>query len=126
MTAGLTLDTGALIAVERGDRRVTLLLEDTVRQGSAVHVPAGVVAQAWRGGSRQSLLARVVFSRQVAVIDLDLETARAVGTLCGISGQSDIVATHVAWHAARQGHRVVTSDPDDIARIDPTLDLIVV
>ncbi|MGH3908885.1 MAG: hypothetical protein ACRDTE_32585 [Pseudonocardiaceae bacterium] len=43
MTApsGLTLDAGALIAVERGDRRLRVLLDETERAGLPIVVPVG-------------------------------------------------------------------------------------
>ena len=47
--------------------------------------------------------------------ELDLETARAVGELCAVTGGADIVGGHVALHALRLDLAVVTSDPDDIA-----------
>ena len=41
----VVLDAGALIAVERNDRRVRRLVELAVEHGSPLHVPAGVVGQ---------------------------------------------------------------------------------
>ena len=43
---GLTLDTGALLALERGDGRVRALLRRASEVGTALDVPAGVVARA--------------------------------------------------------------------------------
>ena len=45
--AGLVLDTGALIALERGDKRVIALLHRGLVQGRAFRVPSGVVGHAW-------------------------------------------------------------------------------
>jgi predicted nucleic acid-binding protein len=59
----------------------------------------------------------------VRVPPLDHLTARAVGVLCGRSGHADIVDVHVALHAREQGHTVVTSDPDDLRAIDPSISL---
>ena len=50
--------------------------------------------------------------------------ARAVGVLCGLSGHADVVDVHVVVHARRRGHAVVTSDPEDLRRVDPTLRII--
>lgn len=54
---GATLDTGALIAIERGDRRLQALLGEATVAGAEIAVPAGVVAQdgAARGVRRASL-----------------------------------------------------------------------
>ncbi len=49
-----------------------------------------------------------------------------VGRLLAASGTSDVVDAHVVVCARRSAQRVVTSDPDDLARLDPTLEVIVV
>ena len=126
---GLTLDTGALLALERGDSRVRALLRRALETGLPLSVPAGVVAQAWRGGPRQARVARLLADPSVHVAPLDDTTARAVGLLCGRSGRSghrDIVDVHVALLAEEQGHTVVTSDPEDLSAVYPGLSLITV
>ena len=125
MTEGLCLDAGALIALERGDRRVVHLIERVHAAGGPLEVPAGVVAQVWRG-ARQARVARFLAADGVDVVDLDGETARAVGVMCGLTSCTDVVDAHVALHARRLGLGVVTSDPDDIAAFDPTLTIIAV
>ena len=125
MTAsGLSLDTGALIAVERGNRRVLALLDEAERHGLPIHVVAGVVAQAWRGGPRQARLARFLAVDGLEIPVLDSATARAVGELCGHTGHDDVVDVHVVLDARATGHLVVTSDPDDLRRVDPGLPLV--
>ena len=123
---GLTLDTGALLALERGDLRVRALLRRALERGLPLSVPAGVVAQAWQGGPRQARVARLLADPSVHVAPLDDMTARAVGLLCGRSGHRDIVDVHVALLAQEQGHTVVTSDPEDLSVIHPGLPLITV
>lgn len=125
-TTGLTLDTGALLALERGDPRVRALLRRALEHDIALAVPAGVVAQSWRGGSRQARVARLLGDPAVEVPPLDDTTARAVGLLCGRSGHSDVVDVHVALHARDRDQTVVTSDPEDLHAIDPGLRLVVV
>ena len=61
-TAGIVLDTGALIALERGDKRMIALLHRALAQGRAFRVPAGVVGQAWRNGRVQVPFARFLRS----------------------------------------------------------------
>ncbi|MDR1394022.1 MAG: hypothetical protein LBJ62_08675 [Bifidobacteriaceae bacterium] len=126
LARGLTLDTGALLALERGETRVRALLRRALEIGIDLAVPAGVVAQAWRGGPRQARIARLLGDPVVLVAALDDATARAVGLLCGRSGQADVVDARVALHAREHGHTVVTSDPDDLRLIDPGLRLVVV
>ena len=119
----LVLDSGALIALERADEFVRSLTERAVRTGTDIHVPAGVVAQVWRNGTRQARLATLLRSRGIKVAPLDLGEARAAGVLCGRSGTADIVDASVVLLARRHRAPVITSDPDDLARIDPTLTL---
>lgn len=123
---GLTLDTGALLALERGERRVRALLQRAVENQITIAVPAGVVAQAWHGGPRQARVARLLGDPAVHVVALDDLAARAVGLLCGRSGHPDVVDVHVALVARGDDAAVVTSDPDDLRRVDPSLRLIVV
>lgn len=123
---GLTLDTGALLALERGDSRVRALLRRASETGLPLSVPAGVVAQAWRGGPLQARVARLLADPSVHVAPLDDMTARAVGLLCGRSDHRDIVDVHVALLAQEQGHTVVTSDPEDLSAVHPSLPLITV
>lgn len=122
--AGLTFDTGALLAVDRGDERLRELLRRAARNSWPIAVPAGVLAQAWRGGPRQARMARLLAQPEVSVPVLDEVTARAVGQLCGLSGHHDVVDAHVAMHALRENHAVVTSDPGDIHSVAPSLTLL--
>jgi predicted nucleic acid-binding protein len=123
---GLSLDAGALIAIERGDPDVRALLREAANRGLEVHVVPEVVAQVWRGGPRQSRLGALLSARGVETPTYDVLAAREVGRLCGVTGQRDVVDVHVAWHARSRGHLVVTSDPEDLRAIDPTLPLSVV
>lgn len=116
---GICLDAGALIAVERQVGRVVALIGNELRLGRTVDIPAGALAQVWRGGPRQARLARFVNSTGVKVIPLEDQDARAIGVMCGFIGTTDVVDAHVAWHARAQGLAVLTSDPDDIARFGP-------
>jgi len=125
VTEGLCLDAGALIALERRDRRVVHLIERVHAAGGSLEVTAGVVAQVWRG-ARQARVARFLGADGVNVVDLDGETARAVGVMCGLTSCSDVVDGHVALHARRLRLSVLTSDPDDIAALDPTLTILTV
>jgi predicted nucleic acid-binding protein len=118
------LDAGALVAFERNDRRVRRLIELAAEHGASVHVPAGVVGQVWRDGSRQVRLARLLKSGLLDVQDLDLDEARAAGSLCGLAGTADLIDASVALLARRHDAAVVTSDPDDLRRLDAHLSLV--
>lgn len=107
----LVLDTGALIAFDRGDRTVRALLEQAGRNGVAVTTTTGAVAQAWRDGSRQARL--VLLLRGTLEAELTRERCRAVGRLLGRSGRGDVVDASIV-DAAVDGDEILTSDPDDI------------
>lgn len=121
----VVLDAGALIAFERNDKRVRTLIELSVAHRGALHAPASVIAQVWRDGRRQARVARLIGSGVVDVQVLDLEDAQATGVLCGGSKTKDIVDAHVVLVARREGAIVVTSDPDDLRRIDPNIELVI-
>jgi hypothetical protein len=108
---GLVLDTGALIAFERGDRRVAALIEATRRRKDRVVTSSGCVAQVWRDGPRQALLARLLAG--TAEHPLHPGDSRAVGELCAASGTADVIDAHLA-RLAHDHDTVVTSDPDDL------------
>ena len=114
------LDTGALIALDRGDRRLWTRLYTTDRVGG-VQVPAGAIAQAWRGSPRQAPLARAL--KLSDEVPLDGQTARKAGALCGQTGTVDVIDASVAVTASQAARHddvgVVTSDRRDIG---PLLD----
>jgi hypothetical protein len=126
MSAGLTLDTGALIAFERNDRYVLSLISRALEAELGITVPAGVVAQAWRDGRKQVRLARLLGAPQIQVDALDDRRARAAGQLCGVSKTRDIVDASVVLCARDRSHAVVTSDAGDLRRLDGQLQLIAV
>lgn len=124
---GLTLDTGALIALERRDPFVDALIEQAgAVPGAMLHIPAGVVAQAFRDGRRQVRLARLFKHPQTRIVALDARTASVVGLLLGRRDCSDVVDASVVVCARIHRQGVVTSDPDDLRRLDPNLRLEVV
>jgi predicted nucleic acid-binding protein len=121
VTSAITFDTGALIAIERRSTRMQALLDEIDRRGWDIAVPAGAVAQAWRGGSRQARIATLLGDERTEVVPLDDPAARAVGLLCGRSGHAGVVGVSVAICARQRSLRVVTSDPEDLRAIDGAL-----
>ncbi len=123
MTA-IVLDAGALMALEQDDRRMWELLREAADTEEIVQVPAGVIAQAWRDGSRQVLLVRAL--AHCDEIPLDGVDARNSGELCGRAGSTDVIDASVVVTASRLAARdsvaVVTSDPDDIGQLAATID----
>jgi predicted nucleic acid-binding protein len=126
MTRGVTLDAGALIALDRDDRRVVALLARALETSARVTIPAPALAQAVRNPARQARLARLVRQPTTDVVALDRVDATGVGRLLAASGTADVVDAHVVVCARRTGQAVATSDPDDLHHLDPTLTLVAV
>lgn len=112
--AGITLDTGALIAIERGDRLVGAYLRLAHRRSMPLVVPAPVLAQVWRG-PRNARLAQ--FLDLVFVEPLSARLARRVGELLSLAGLSDVVDGSVVISAASRGDEIITGDIEDILRL---------
>ncbi len=113
--AGLTLDTGALIAFERAERRLMTQLKEAQLRGDELTVPTVVVAEAWRGGSRSARIAALLEACAVEPLIEDL--ARLAGeALAAVKGSAPIDAIVMA-SAAQRGDRVITSDLDDLDRL---------
>lgn len=116
------MDAGALVAVERRSTYMLRLTGRAAALGTPFVIPAPVLAQAWRGGARQALLARFLRLPFVEVDLLSTHLWRAAGELCGESGTSDVVdAAVVTCARVRGAHAVVTSDTDDLRRLDSGL-----
>jgi hypothetical protein len=110
-----------LIAIDRADRRVVRLLE----LAHEVHVPAGALGQAWRNPARQVRLVRVMSADGVVIHPLDAASARAAGQLCAATASPDVIDASVVIVAAVVDGVTVTSDPDDLRRLDPGIELVV-
>ena len=124
--SGITFDAGGLIALDRNDRRVIVLLARAIELGMRVTVPATALAQAMRNPARQSRLSRLIRQAATDLVALDGPDATAVGLLLARTAAADIADAHVVICAQRTRQAVVTSDPGDIRRIDPELRLVVV
>ena len=119
--SGLTLDASALIAFERNDRTVVAIIARARERNIRLAAPAGVVGQVWRDGSRQARLARLLGSELVEIEALDDQRARAAGQLCGVAGTTDVIDASVVLCARARAQAVLTSDVDDLRRMDPAL-----
>jgi predicted nucleic acid-binding protein len=124
--SGITFDAGGLIALDKGDRRVLALLARAVERRLRVTVPATALAQAIRRPASQARLARLIRQPHTDLVALDGPDATTTGLLLAATRTSDIVDAHVVVCARRAGQLVVTSDADDLRRLDPTLRLLVV
>ena len=124
--AGIVLDTGALIALDRGDKRMISLLDRALAQGRTFRVPAGVLGQAWRDGRVQVTLARFLWSEEVEIVPLDEQLARSCGELCAATNSSDVIDASVVIVAKERQDLIVTSDPSDLRRLDSAAEIITI
>lgn len=110
----VVLDAGALVAIDKRDRRVGAMLELLQAQGVPLHTSVAAVAQVWRDGRKQALLARVLAG--VKIVGLSPGDEKSIGELLAKAGTSDVVDAHVAL-LLRNGDRLLTSDPKDLERL---------
>jgi hypothetical protein len=112
MTQPHLYDAGALIAIDKNDRRMWARYQVALDDDRDVRVPAVVVGQAWRDSRRQVRLGQ--FLAGCHVDPVGLEVAKAAGILCGRAGTSDVVNATVVVMGAATGAVIWTSDPEDI------------
>jgi hypothetical protein len=108
----LVLDSGALLAIERGDRDVMAMLKRELLGRRIPLTHGGVVGQVWRGGAgRQVRLAQLLPA--VEVVALDATIGRRAGVLLGRTRKKDVIDAAVVTLAA-DGDLILTSDPEDL------------
>jgi predicted nucleic acid-binding protein len=117
----LVLDTGAFIAVERGDRAVVAQIKRERQVGRVPLTCGGVVAEVWRGGTaRQAPVARLLAG--VKVVPIDDVLGRKAGMLLARSGLSGAIDASVVGLAC-DGDDIMTSDPADLRVLAEAADL---
>jgi hypothetical protein len=109
--SALILDAGALVAIDRDDRDVHKKIRDAQRLWVPVRTNAMVLAQAWRSGSRQAQLARVLHG--VDVIPITREEGERAGELLGATRTKDPIDASVVL-LAQPGDQILTSDLGDL------------
>jgi hypothetical protein len=113
MTVGITLDTGALIALERGQKRMREVIDRARGNRVPVTVPAVALIEWWRAGFGQrhrDILGPLVIeptSERVAKVAGEALTTIAVS----------VVDAAVMASAALRGDVVFTSDLGDLGRL---------
>jgi hypothetical protein len=108
---GVTLDAGVLIALDRNDRRVVILLARAHETGARISVPATALGQAVQRPDRQVRLARLVRQPATDVVDLGRVDATNVGRLLAASGTP--ISPMPMWSFARaaQGSKLLPRIP---------------
>lgn len=111
--AALTFDTGALIALERGEKRMRTVLLAAQERRAVITVPAPVVTEWWRADSKRS---RLILAR-VTVEPVGEQLAKLAGeALSSVPGATAVDAIVMA-SAAQRGDAVFTSDVADLERL---------
>jgi predicted nucleic acid-binding protein len=113
--AGMTLDSGALIALERADRRIWVHLKEAASRKLRRTVSTAVLAEVWRGGARSARLAQFLGTCSVEPVSESL--ARVAGEALAVVKRGDTIDALVMASAAQRGDTVITSDPDDLGRL---------
>jgi predicted nucleic acid-binding protein len=113
VTTGFTFDTGALIALERGDRRMTTVMQLARTDGVRIVVPAVALGEWWRGRSklRDTIVASLV------VEPLTERLAKLAGEAIAKVRGATFVDAAVMASAAQRGDVVYTSDQNDLDRL---------
>jgi hypothetical protein len=117
--SGVTYDSGALIAAERGSVSMWALHRRLLERGVCPTVSTPVLGQVWRGGP-QAQLSRLL--RGCRVEPLSEPQARAAGAALARCGGEDIVDAAVVVGALAREDLVLASDPDDLRRIASAID----
>jgi predicted nucleic acid-binding protein len=113
MAAGLTFDTGMLLALERRRYRAEAFLVRAREHRIVPVVPADVVVEWWRGRTdrREAVLSLV------SIEPLSDRLARVAGeALAAVPGATSVDAVVMA-SAASRGDVVLTSDEHDLERL---------
>lgn len=106
-------DTGAMIALERRDLRMSKRVLRLRESGGAIIVPTPVLGEWWKGRSdwREKILAPLI------VEPLDARLAKTAGEATAAIRGATLIDAIVMASAARAGAVVYTSDFDDLTRL---------
>jgi hypothetical protein len=108
------LDTGALIALERGQQSIRKVHRLAMDHGYALVTTTPVLAEWWRKGKREK--ARVSILRTLVLEPPDPDVARLAGAAIGQVG-GGVVDALVMASASLRGDTVYTSDMEDLVRL---------
>ena len=113
----MLLDARFLIAIDAGERLANVFIATQRADGIDLHATVPVVAQAWRDGSSQASLARLVKGLVLHDMSAKFDDHKKVGDLLRRSKTSDVVDAHLVVTAKCLGMNIVTGDPKAIKRL---------
>jgi predicted nucleic acid-binding protein len=116
----LVLDAQGIVRLAEADKNVFAWASRTDALGGDIVTAASTLAEVLRGGARDARINRIL--RRVTVVDIDKNLGRKAGELLGATGMSGHRCTVDALLAAvalvqRRPVILLTSDPDDLARL---------
>lgn len=110
----LILDSGAVIALSRGDQRARAFVARAVDLGVPIVIPVVVVAETVRGGPRDAPVNRVLKAVDAVPIATE-KVGRTAGRLLGQAKSTETIdALVVAQAVVAGGGHILTGDPDDL------------
>lgn len=113
----LILDSGAVIALSRGDQRARAFLARALELRTPVEIPVVVVAETLRGNRRDAPVHRILKAIG-SVPEAGERHGRTAGRLLGESGSTATLdALVVAQAVEAGGAQVLTGDEDDLRRL---------
>jgi predicted nucleic acid-binding protein len=118
-TRGVTFDAGVLIALERHHAGALALLRACRMSRASITIPAGVVAEWWRGTHRALL-------ESGSVEPLSPELAERAGELLAEAKGSNTIDATVVASAAQRGDVIATGDADDLRLLAASLRNVIV
>ena len=116
----LVLDAQGIVRLAAADKSAFAWARRTDALGGDIVTAASTLAEVLRGGARDARIHRIL--RRVTVVEIDKHVGRKAGELLGATGMSGHRCTVDALLAAvalaqRRPVILLTSDPDDLARL---------
>jgi predicted nucleic acid-binding protein len=116
----LVLDAQGIVRLAEADKSVFAWARRTDALGGDIVTAASTLAEVLRGSARDARIHRIL--RRVTVVEIDKNVGRKAGELLGATGMSGQRCTVDALLAAvalaqRRPVILLTSDPDDLARL---------
>ena len=113
----LILDSGAVIALVRGDHKVRAFLARAIKARALIEIPVVVVAETVRGGPRDAPVHRLL--KTVGSVPEAREVhGRTAGRLLGAARSASTMDALVVAHAIEAGGaHILTGDLDDLERL---------
>ncbi len=113
----LILDSGAVIALARGDARARAFVARALELQAQVEIPVVVLAETVRGGPRDAPVNRVL-KAVGSVAEAREVHGRIAGQLLGAARSAETMDALVLAHAVEAGGaHVLTGDRDDLERL---------